>query len=262
MSGAGPAFAPGAILDHPLLSQRYFFPRPGRVPSPLLVDAGDATLACSFHEPHPGALTAVHFHGNGEIAADYLGGFPERFASLGMNLLLAEYRGYGSSTGEPLLGKMLDDVPAIVRAARVPPGRIVLFGRSVGSIFALEAVARFPEAAGLVIESGVASPLERLLMRVDPREVGATPEAFARAFEERLDHERKIGAFRGPTLLLHCANDGLVDAGNAERLATWAGGPVELRLFERGDHNTILAENEEEYFEAVAALAALAEARA
>ncbi len=60
------------ILDHPLIAQRYFFPRRCRFPSPLLVEAGGATLACSFHAAGPGALTVIHFHGNGEIVARFL----------------------------------------------------------------------------------------------------------------------------------------------------------------------------------------------
>ena len=93
---------------------------------------------------------------------------------MGWDLLLAEYRGYGGSTGEPLLGRMLDDVEAVLRAAG-PPERLVVFGRSVGSLFALEAVARCPGVAGLVLESAIADPLERLLLRVTPRELGVTP---------------------------------------------------------------------------------------
>ncbi len=86
-----------------------------------MVNAGDATLACSFHFAAPDAPTVIHFHGNGEVVSDYLGGFANWFAWLGWNLLLAEYRGYGMSTGEPLLGRMLDDVAQIVQATRTPP---------------------------------------------------------------------------------------------------------------------------------------------
>ena len=239
------------LLDHPLVSERYFFPRPSRLASPFRVDAGDATLACSFHAVAPEAPTVVHFHGNGEIVDDYLGGFAERFAWLGWNLLLAEYRGYGRSTGEPLLGRMLGDVEHVVRAAGAPPERMVAFGRSVGSIFAIEAAARFPTLAGLVLESGVADPAERLLLRLSPRELGVAPDELARACAARLDHRRKLGAYAGPVLVLHAIHDGLVPADNAQRLASWARGPVTRRLFEEGDHNTVLHENEHAYFDAV-----------
>jgi len=253
-----------SLLDHPEIGRSYFFPRRTPVPSPLWVDAGDARLACAFHRaddlpPAGDALTIVHFHGNGEVAADWQDGFPERVASsLGCHLLLAEYRGYGLSTGEPRLGRMLDDVEVIVRAAGAPPERIVLFGRSVGSIFAIEGVSRFPNVAGLVLESGIADVLERLLLRLDPEDVGATPEELAAAVAGRLDHRKKLSAYRGPVLVMHALFDDLVPVTHGERLAEWAAGPVILKLMDRGDHNTILAENERAYFEALAELVALA----
>lgn len=243
---------PPELLDHPLVGRRYFFPRRARVRSPLVVEAGDARLECALHAVAPGAPTVVHFHGNGEVAADWEDDLPRIFAALGWNLLLAEYRGYGGSTGAPLLGRMLDDVAPIVRAAGVPPERIVAFGRSVGSIFAIEAAAAFPSLAGLVVESGVADPLERLLMRLEPAELGASPDDLAAACARRLDHRRKLGAYPGPLLVLHAVWDDLVPIDNAERIAAWAAGPVELRRLERGDHNSVLAANGPEYLRAVA----------
>lgn len=236
------------ILDHPLIAERYFFPRPCRFPSPLVVNVKDATLACSFHVAAPDAPTVLHFHGNGEVVCDYLDGFAKWFAWLGWNLFLAEYRGYGMSTGEPLLGQMLDDVVAVVQATRTPPERLVVFGRSVGSIFALEAATRFPKLAGLIIESGVADPLERLLLRLQPEELGVTPGAFAAAFESRLDHMKKLAGYE---LLMHAVHDGLVPLDNAERLASWARGPVTNVQFQHGGHNSVLHENREEYLDAV-----------
>src|SRR5437016_2450050 len=69
---------PSTMLDHPLVSSRYFFPRREAFPHPYWVDAADGSkLACSYHEAHPAATTVVYFHGNGEVVADYLPGFPD-----------------------------------------------------------------------------------------------------------------------------------------------------------------------------------------
>ena len=59
------------ILDHPLICERYFFPRKGCFADPFWVDCGDAQLACSYHEIDPTAKTLIHFHGNGEIVDDW-----------------------------------------------------------------------------------------------------------------------------------------------------------------------------------------------
>ena len=241
------ASPPTELLDHPLIGERYFFPRAARPRSRLDVDAGDAVLACALHRASPEGQTVVHFHGNGEVVADWQDGFPEVIGRMGWDLLLAEYRGYGGSTGEPRLGRILDDVAAVLAAAG-PPESLVVFGRSVGSIFALEAVARCPGIAGLVLESAIADPLERLLLRVTPRELGVDAATFEAAVAARLDHRAKIAGYRGPVLLMHTRHDGLVDVSHAERLAGWAGGPATLRVFEEGDHNSILFENQEAYF--------------
>ena len=234
------------LLDHPLITERYFFPRAARPRARLDADAGDATLACALHRSDPEGKVLVHFHGNGEVVADWQDGFPEVIARMGWDLLLAEYRGYGASTGEPALGRMLDDVAAVLRAAG-PPERVVVFGRSVGSLFALEAVARCPAVAGLVLESAIADPLERLLLRVSPRELGVDAATFEAAVAARLDHRVKLNGYRGPVLVLHTRHDGLVDLSHAERLASWAGDRAALHVFEAGDHNSILAENQEAY---------------
>jgi pimeloyl-ACP methyl ester carboxylesterase len=234
------------LLDHPLISERYFFPRSARPRSRLDVDTGDAILACALHRSSPEGRTVVHFHGNGEVVADWQDGFPEVIGRMGWDLLLAEYRGYGASTGQPQLGRMLDDVAAVLCAAG-PPERLVVFGRSVGSLFALEAVARCPTVAGLVLESAIADPLERLLLRISPRELGVDAATFEAAVAARLDHRAKLAGYRGPVLVMHTRHDGLVDVSHAERLAAWAGGPATLRVFEAGDHNSILFENQEAY---------------
>ncbi len=44
-----------SLLDHPLISQRYFFPRTGDFPDPFWIECEGARLACSFHEIDPTA---------------------------------------------------------------------------------------------------------------------------------------------------------------------------------------------------------------
>jgi len=239
------------LLDHPLIAARYFFPGGGPPTSRVDVEVDGAILACGVHRVEgSGGWTLVSFHGNGEVVADWQGTLDRVVNGLGWDLFLAEYRGYGGSTGTPLLGRMLDDVGAVVEAAG-DPAKVVVMGRSVGSLFALEAVRRFPSIAGLVLESGIADALERITLRVHPRELGVDAAQWA-SLEERLDHRAKIGGYAGPVLVLHTRHDGMVDVSHGERLAAWAGGPSTLKVFERGDHNSILFENAEEYLGEVA----------
>jgi pimeloyl-ACP methyl ester carboxylesterase len=236
-----------SILDHPLISTRYFFPRREPLRDAFMVESGDVQLACYHHNPLPAAKTVVYFHGNGEVVAECVELLARPFEGLGLNSFFAEYRGYGLSTGLPTLSGMLEDVPRMIQAIGVPEEEMVLFGRSVGSIYAFHALIHYPNVAGLVVESGIADPLERLLLRIAPEEMGVTMNELKAAVREELNHREIVGKFTGPALFLHSRYDGLVEVDNAERLHAWAGGSKSLVVFDRGDHNSILMVNFEAY---------------
>ncbi len=240
-----------SLLNHPLISQRYFFPRKARFPDPFWVDCGDARLACHYRQGHPGGKTLVHFHGNGEIAPDFMGDFADIIDSMGLNCFLVEYRGYGMSTGTPAMVKMLGDAERAINALGEPPENLVLFGRSLGSLYAVHGAWRLRRVAGLILESGIANPLERLLIRLHPTEIGTTVERLAEAVFQHINVGYKLGYYEGPTLVLHCKYDGLVDVSHAQLLYRWAGGPATLKIFDRGDHNTIFQKNSREYVKAI-----------
>lgn len=241
------------MLDHPLISERYFFPRDGYCTDLFWVDCDDARLACSYHEIDPAAKTLVHFHGNGEIVDDWQGEFVNRIQKLGCNCFLAELRGYGLSTGQPQLGKMLADVVPTIEALNRPASELIFFGRSVGSIFAIEAAAKFPQAAGLILESGVADVQERLLLRIEPWEIGVSAEELAAEIDRSLNHQRKLADYPGPVLVMHTQHDGLVDVSHGQRLYAWASGNKTLKIFPQGHHNDIMVVNAQEYFGVLAA---------
>jgi hypothetical protein len=225
------------ILDHPVISQRYFFPRAESLKQPFRVETDGIELLCHRTAGDP---MLVHFHGNGEVVSDWVPDLPRSLSAYGIGSLLGEYRGYGGSGGSPALVSMLDDALAVVDAAGIPPEHLVLYGRSVGSLYALHAAAHRP-VAGLIIESGIADVGEGLGVR--PEEVGSTSARLREAVERHFDHRAKLRDFDGPVLIFHTVNDQLVSAQHARQLAEWAGPMATLRLFEHGGHNTIFAVN-------------------
>ena len=238
------------LLDDPIISQRYFFPRRDRVDDPFVLSVEGAELHGVRSAPHPDGPYLLHFHGNGEVVADWTLDFLPALNEAGINVVLAEYRGYGGSSGSPMLGAMLDDAIAWVDAVSVDPSRIVIYGRSVGSIYALHAAAARP-AKALVIESGIADVLERLLLRIQPPELGTDLSGLQAVVARHLDHQAKVQAFAGPVLVLHARGDDLVPPRHAESIAAWAGERAALRLFDRGDHNTIHVYNRPAILQAV-----------
>jgi len=240
-------------LDHPVVSERYFFPRRQPVADPFVVPVDGAELHCVWRQAPAGGCTVVHFHGNGEVVGDYASNWPAEFARRGLGLLLAEYRGYGGSTGRPSLLGMLDDAVAVLDAAHIPGEQTILYGRSVGSIYALHAASQRPCRA-LVLESGIADPLQRILIRARPEELGATLEQLQAEAKQHLDHEAKLKAVTAPVTVLHTVADHMVSFDHAERLAAWSGG--ELVPLRPGDHNSILAYHEATILDRLQALAA------
>lgn len=239
------------ILDHQLLTARYFYPYPNHFEDPFFVQGQGFRLGCRYLHVSDEYPTIIHFHGNGETVADYLGDFEASISGMKTNLILAEFRGYGMSDGEPCLVNMLEDVQLVVEASGVSPGQIIFFGRSLGSLYALHGVYLYPQAAGLIIESGLADLLERILVRVEPYQIGATMESLRSAVDQHFNQKLKIEGFTGRTLILHTRNDDLVNVSHGERLYEWAREPKETLIFERGNHNNIMAVNSQAYFKAV-----------
>lgn len=232
------------VLDHPVLASRYFFPRRDRPTSgePWSVAVPGAELAGARVGRH-GARAVLHFHGNGEVVADWVkGDFASALDAAGVDAFFAEYRGYGGSTGRPAMATMLDDALATIDATGRAPEDVVVYGRSVGSLFALHVAAHRPVRA-LVLESGIAEVHERLALRLRPEELGVSDETLRAALAARFDHRAKMVATRCPVLVLHTLHDGMVGREHADRLAEWAGPRGELVVFPNGDHNSIHAFN-------------------
>ncbi|MEO8662646.1 MAG: alpha/beta hydrolase [Bryobacteraceae bacterium] len=145
------------LLDLPVISRRVFYPRRMTVPPNLVVEGENYRLGCYVRRTQPDALWVVYFHGNGELAAESVEDCASLFTAAGVNVCFAEYRGYGTSDGEPALVGMLGDGEQVVAALGVPAERVVAFGRSLGSLYAIELARRLPSLRGLVLESGIAS---------------------------------------------------------------------------------------------------------
>ncbi len=240
------------MLDHPIVSSRYFFPRRESLLAPYWVEAADGSqLACYYQAVNPVAKTVIYFHGNGEVVADYLPSFSEWITRSGCNVLLAEYRGYGMSSGTPALAGMLEDVVPIIESLKIPDRKVVLFGRSIGSLYALHGVYRRPQIGGLIIESGVADLTERFFQRVSPDEIGMSREAVVDELRKYFDYAEKLGSFQRQTLILHARHDELLPAHHAEMLYTVAPDPKQLKIFDRGGHNDIFYRNQVEYMQLV-----------
>ncbi len=240
------------ILNHPTLSKKYFFPNYDELPVVHWVETEGGNLACYYKKLFPNKKTIICFHGNGETAGNYIKIYADFFEKLELNYLFAEYRGYGESSGIPALEGMLNDVASIVESIEKPIEEIIIFGRSVGSLYAIHAAALYPNAAGLIIESGISDVLERILIRLQPSDIGATPATLKAATDTYFNQESKISKFQNPLLILHTEYDLLVGLHHAKALYDAATCDKDMLIFPKGNHNTIFWENVELYKDTIA----------
>jgi pimeloyl-ACP methyl ester carboxylesterase len=238
------------ILDQQAISGCYLFPQRRSIGSPCMVQVAGAELACFCRIVHPDFFTLFHFHGNGEAVADYVPWMADVLSDIGLNSVFVEYRQYGASTGKAQLVAMLGDGEAVLAAAGIAPEKAIAFGRSIGSLYAIELAYRQPALAGLILESGIANPSERFLAYADLRATGVSEsEVYAEA-NKKFDHKLKLSGYKNPLLVMHAEQDDLIDISHAERNYSWsASSQKRLVRFPFGDHNSIMSQNRTEYFQ-------------
>jgi len=248
------------LLDRPEVCRAIFHPRGEWGPSSgsynvhMIPVESDISIGARFYLAGSSAANVLFFHGNGEIASDYEDVGP-LYNRIGVNFLVADYRGYGLSGGVPTVSAMLEDSHRILDYARAwleadgYNGPLVVMGRSLGSAPALELAAHRDGIDGLIIESGFAltAPLLSLL-GVDVARLGLDEAQGFRNME-------KIGQFAGPTLIIHAQYDHIIPYSDGEALFAASGAAKKKMLRVDGaDHNDLFFVGMERYLEAVQGL--------
>lgn len=239
------------LLRHPYISRTVFHPRISPFEDVFEVDCGDATLACHYREISRDSKTIVFFHGNGEVVSDYAYVFPNIMSILHCNCFLAEYRGYGLSSGVPNLLNLIGDVEHIIRAIPQPLEKLVVFGRSFGSLPAIHAVYKFPEIPGLLLENGIANLLDYLVLFHLPSELSNSIDELYDEVKQHFNHKQKLQGFHGSALITHSLFGNILGVKHAYLLHEWVPGLKYLKLFTQGTHNSIFFDNLKEYCELI-----------
>jgi alpha-beta hydrolase superfamily lysophospholipase len=244
-----------SLFDRPKVSQFIFYPRrdpppqDDRVLCPVEVGGGIAVV-CRFYPAPAGVATILYFHGNGETAGDY-DLVSSLYTALGINLFVADYRGYGLSTGEPTISHILHDAHPIFQRLREVikeggyPGAIFVMGRSLGSAPAIEVAFRSQDALqGLIVESGFSDAFRLLSYIGLPIQAPQQQEDFPNG--------HKMRSIRIPTLLIHAAEDHLIPLHEAEELLQLSAAEEKrLVVIPRADHNTLMMVGRERYFQEI-----------
>jgi fermentation-respiration switch protein FrsA (DUF1100 family) len=208
----------------------------------------DGVRLHAFFLPAPGATRGLLFlHGNAGNASHRLPNAAE-LARLGTHVLLLDYRGYGASEGRPSEEGVYADARAglehLVEKRGLRVGRIVLFGRSLGSAVAVD-LARGRGLAGLILESAFSSAADVARGLLGP------PGALL--VRDRFDPAAKIGEVRCPILFFHGDRDDIVPYRLGRRLFEAAPEPKSFETLRNAGHNDTVLVGGRAYFRRIGA---------
>lgn len=179
---------------------------------------------------------AVYFHGNaGHLA--YRGEIAAALSSLGLDVLLPDYRGYGLSDGRADEAGLYRDGEAAWREALVQSGlrpeRLLLVGNSLGSAVAVEVARRRP-VAGLILLGPFTSTVA-----VGRHALRWLPEWMLDWEAGRFDVLSRVREVRAPTLVAVGSEDHMIPEADARRVFEAMAGPKRWYLASGAGHNEI-----------------------
>ncbi len=242
-----------AVLDQPAISMNSFYPRKGWTATPagaedISIPVADGIMVSGRFFPAGTAQpTILFFYGNGETAPDYDNIAP-LYNQIGVNFLVADYRGYGRSDGFPSFTAMLADSAKVLDYAsslleeRDYTGPMFVMGRSMGRHAAFELSANCGDRLqGVIIESG--RPI------LGNFTYGLEPE-LAQALEA--EYRAKVASITIPPLVIHGELDQLAPVEQAIAMYESFPSPNKRLLTIPGaGHNDLLYRGRREYFGAI-----------
>lgn len=168
------------------------------------------------------------------------------FNSLGLDVLIFDYRGYGTSSGSPSEeGTYLDALASyryLTETLGIPDSEIVLFGRSLGASVAARLASRNP-AAGLILDSAFTSITDlgaELYPLIPIRHI-------SRFSYNTTEYLKDVKA---PVMVIHSSDDEIIPFSHGERIYSSISGKKKfLRL--RGSHNDGFVRSSPAYIKAV-----------
>jgi fermentation-respiration switch protein FrsA (DUF1100 family) len=182
------------------------------------------------------APTLLYLHGNSHnISYSHDVENATRLHSLGYNLLLIDYRGYGKSTGgAPSEAKVYEDAEAawnyLLKQRASAAGRTFIYGHSMGGAIGVDLAVRHPEAAGIIVESSFTTMQAMGEIKYNYLPVGLL-------LHQRFDTLKKIPQLKIPLVVIHGTWDETVPYRMGQQLFDAAPPPKTLKFIEGGEHN-------------------------
>ncbi len=186
----------------------------------------------------PNAPVVLYLHGNGSNLGDLLHQ-AVLFHQLGLSVLLLDYRGYGRSLGAfPSEISVYEDGKAawryLTQQRHIAPEQIFVYGHSLGGAIAIELASRYPNMAGVIVESSFTS-MAAMVDELFPYQI--FPKRWI--LTQHFDSLSKVRSLQVPILLIHGTSDQIIPVTMSEELFQVAPEPKVLLIIEGGKHHDL-----------------------
>jgi len=174
-----------------------------------------------------------------------------RMHELGFSVLAVDYRGFGkSSKGLPSEASAREDARAawLWLAARHPQQQRYIFGHSLGGAIGIDLAAYAKDEAGTIVEGTFTSISDV----VSSFKWGWLP--VAPFITQRFEAIRKVKDIGAPLLVVHGANDSLINPTLGRKLYEAATVPKQFVLVEGGSHHSTNSIGQVQYSTALSQL--------
>lgn len=189
----------------------------------------------------------IAFHGNADLSVWQLEWASEVVRRFGITVFLAEYRGYGGIPGRPTYVTSSLDAEAaydaVTKNLGVAPGRILLFGHSLGSAVAAELALRHATRT-LILQSPFTSARDMARLTL------ARPFTFVWKLVSRI-HYDIVGAVQtvdARVSVIHGTRDLVIPVRMGDSVFRAAKVKGAFRLVEKAGHNNIVDVAGEDYW--------------
>jgi pimeloyl-ACP methyl ester carboxylesterase len=185
----------------------------------------------------------LFLHGNaGNITDRYE--LVQALVKIPVRVFIIDYRGYGKSKGTPSETGIYNDGQAawdfLTGEGGINPGRIILYGESLGGAVAVELASRV-NPGGLIVQSSFTS-MREMISHIAP----GVPRFL---FHTRMDSLARVKNTSCPKLFVHGTNDELVPIEMGKRLNAASPAPKEFYEISGAGHNDVFETGGQAYID-------------
>ena len=193
---------------------------------------GETLNALLFKTSQPNKGLVLYFHGNADNLQRW-GEYASDFTSLGFDVLMTDYRGYGKSTGTPSEALLYQDAHLVLKWAQTntPYKKLVMYGRSLGSAVASH-LAKESKPDLLILET----PFDELAGTMS---IAIKPLLYFFPLRHTFPNKEFLKDVRCRKVIFHGTNDWVVPLSSAEKLKPLLNENDEFVTIEGGGHRNL-----------------------